>query len=100
MIICFSFSCFIWWIDYIDLFSCVECFLCVWDESYLIMMDDLFDVFLDFFFKTTFFGITEPCLPWTHFVEQDSTLRDLPASAKGMYYHDWIGFCCLFCFFV
>jgi hypothetical protein len=34
-------------VDYIDEFLCIEPSLHPWDEAYLIVMDDIFDVFLD-----------------------------------------------------
>ena len=34
-------------INYIDIFSYVEPSLHLWDETYLIMVDDVSDVFLD-----------------------------------------------------
>jgi hypothetical protein len=49
----FSFSFFIWWII-IDRLLFVEPSLQLWEEAYLIMMDDVFDMFLnsvcDYFF--------------------------------------------------
>jgi len=34
-------------VDYVDVFSYIEPFMNSWDEAYLIMVDDVFDVFLD-----------------------------------------------------
>jgi hypothetical protein len=46
MIVCiFSLSLYI--VEYIDGFLYIETSLHPWDEAYLIMMDDCFDVFLD-----------------------------------------------------
>jgi hypothetical protein len=42
----FSLS-FFYVVDYIDIFLYIEPFLQLWDEAYLIMMHDCFDVFLD-----------------------------------------------------
>ena len=47
MIIWFFFLLFIYMMDYIDRFACVEPALPLWDEANLIMMDDGSDVFLD-----------------------------------------------------
>jgi len=47
MIICFFFFEFSYVVDYIDRFLYIEPSLHSWDEAYLIMMDDHFDVFLD-----------------------------------------------------
>ena len=44
MVLFFEFVCVV---DYIDGFSYIEPSLYPWDEAYLIMMDDRFDVFLD-----------------------------------------------------
>jgi hypothetical protein len=38
---------FVYIVDYIDGFPYIEPYLYHWDEAYLIMMDDHFDVFLD-----------------------------------------------------
>jgi hypothetical protein len=38
---------FVYIVDYIDGFLCIEPSLHPWDEAYLIMIDDCFDVFLD-----------------------------------------------------
>ena len=38
---------FVYILDYIDGFLYIEPTLHLWDEAYLIMMDDLFDVFLN-----------------------------------------------------
>jgi hypothetical protein len=38
-VVFFSFSLLIWWITVLDFH--------LWDEAYLIMVDDVFDVFLD-----------------------------------------------------
>jgi hypothetical protein len=44
----FPFNLFIWWIVLMDFFFFyIEPTLHVWDEVYLIMVDDVFDVFLD-----------------------------------------------------
>ena len=43
----FFFFEFVYIVDYIDGFPYVESSLHPWDEAYLIMMDDRFDVFLD-----------------------------------------------------
>jgi hypothetical protein len=43
----FSFSLFIWWSAFIDLYILNHPSLHLWDEAYLIMVDDLFGVFLD-----------------------------------------------------
>ena len=37
----------VYMVDYIDGFSYIEPSLHPWDEAYLILMDDVFDVFLD-----------------------------------------------------
>jgi hypothetical protein len=42
----FSFE-FVYIVDYFDGFPYIEPSLHPWDEAYLIMMDDLFNVFLD-----------------------------------------------------
>ena len=47
MIIWFFFLQFIYMMDYIDRFSYVEPALPLWDEAYLIIMDNFLDVFLD-----------------------------------------------------
>ena len=47
MIICFFFFQFIYMMDYIDRFSYVEPALHLWDEAYLIIMDNFSNVFLD-----------------------------------------------------
>ena len=41
------FSLFIYMMDYIDIFLCVEQSMNLWDEADLIMVDDFFDVFLN-----------------------------------------------------
>jgi hypothetical protein len=46
MIIWFFFFEFVYIVDYVDEFSYTEPSLYPWDEVYLIMMDDRFDVFL------------------------------------------------------
>ena len=38
---------FVYIVDYIDGFPYIKPFLHPWDEAYLVMMDDCFDVFLD-----------------------------------------------------
>ncbi|KAL6087657.1 hypothetical protein STEG23_030583, partial [Scotinomys teguina] len=38
---------FVHMVDYIDRFSYVEPWLHLWDEAYLIIVDDIFEVFLD-----------------------------------------------------
>jgi hypothetical protein len=38
---------FVYKVDYTDRFSCVESSLHLLDEAYLIIVDDLFDMFLD-----------------------------------------------------
>ena len=38
---------FVYIVDYVDGFPCIKLSLHPWDEAYLIMMDDHFDVFLD-----------------------------------------------------
>jgi hypothetical protein len=38
---------FVYILDYVDVFLYIEPSLHTWDEAYLIMMDDRFDVFLD-----------------------------------------------------
>jgi hypothetical protein len=40
---------FVYIVDYIDEFLYIETSLHPWDEAYLVMMDDHFDVFLDWF---------------------------------------------------
>jgi hypothetical protein len=35
-------------VDYADGFSYIEPSLCPWNKAYLIMVDDVFEVFLDF----------------------------------------------------
>jgi hypothetical protein len=47
MMMCFFYFEFVYIVDYIDGFPYVELSMHAWDEAYLIMMDDLFDVFLD-----------------------------------------------------
>jgi hypothetical protein len=47
MIMCFIFFDFVYVLDYIDGFPYIEPSLHPWDEAYLIMVDDHFDVFLD-----------------------------------------------------
>jgi hypothetical protein len=48
MITCFFFSFeFLYIVDYIDRFLYIEPSLHLWDETYLVMMGDHFDVFLD-----------------------------------------------------
>jgi hypothetical protein len=44
----FFFFQFVYVVSYIDGFSYTEPFLHPWDEAYLIMVDDVFDVLLDF----------------------------------------------------
>ena len=52
MMMCvFFFSEFVYVVDYVDGFPYIEPSLHTWDEAYLIMMDDHFDVFLDSIFK-------------------------------------------------
>ena len=46
MIVFFFFE-FVYIMDYIDVITYIEPSLHLWDEAYLIMMDDHFDVFLD-----------------------------------------------------
>jgi len=46
MIICFFFK-FVYIVEYFDRFPYIEPSLHPWDEGYLFMMDDCFDVFLD-----------------------------------------------------
>ena len=50
-------------VDYIDRFSYVEPSLHLWDEAYLIMVDDFSDVFLDlvclYFIEHFYFNIHE-----------------------------------------
>ena len=50
---------FVYILDYIDIFLYIEPSLHPWDEDYLVMMDDRFDVFLDFVCMnvTEYFGI-------------------------------------------
>jgi hypothetical protein len=38
---------FVYILDYVDGFPYIEPFLHPWDETYLVRMDDCFDVFLD-----------------------------------------------------
>jgi hypothetical protein len=38
---------FVYILDYIDGFPYIEPSLHLWNEAYLVMMDDIFDVFLD-----------------------------------------------------
>jgi hypothetical protein len=47
IIICFFFFEFAYIVDYVDVFQNVEPSLHPWDEAYLIMLNDHFDVFLD-----------------------------------------------------
>jgi len=47
MIMWFSFLRLFYIVDYIDGFPYIEPSLHTWDEAYLLMMDDCFDVFLD-----------------------------------------------------
>jgi hypothetical protein len=61
-------------VDYIDGILYIKLSLYPWDEAYLIMMDDLFDVFLDSvsenfieYFASIF--IREICLKFSFFVE-------------------------------
>jgi len=42
---------FVYIVDYVDEFLYIKPFLHPWDEIYLIMMDDCFDVFLDLVYK-------------------------------------------------
>jgi hypothetical protein len=42
---------FVYVVDYVDGFPYIEPSLHPWDETYLIMMDDHFDVFLDSVFE-------------------------------------------------
>jgi hypothetical protein len=46
-IMCFFFFEFVYILDYIDGFPYIKPSLHPWDEAYLIMVDDFFDVFLD-----------------------------------------------------
>jgi hypothetical protein len=46
----FSFD-FVYIVDYIDGFPCVDPFLHSWDDAYLIMMDERFNVYLDSVWK-------------------------------------------------
>ena len=46
MIMCFLFQ-FVYMVDYIDRFLYVKLFLCLWNEAYLVMVDDFSDMFLD-----------------------------------------------------
>lgn len=41
----------VYMVDYVYQFMCVEQFLHLWDETYLIRVDDLVDVFLDSIYK-------------------------------------------------
>ena len=43
----FSFSFFIWWLP----FSCIEPSLNLWVEIYLVMVDEVFDMFLDLVYE-------------------------------------------------
>jgi hypothetical protein len=47
MILWIFFFQFVYVVDYIDGFSYIEPSLHPWDEAYLILMDDVFYVFLD-----------------------------------------------------
>ena len=47
MIMWFFFFEFVYMVDYIDGFTYIKPSQNPWDESYLVMMDDRFDVFLD-----------------------------------------------------
>jgi hypothetical protein len=38
-------------VDYVDGFLCIQSSLYPWDEAYLILMDNVFDVFLNSFFE-------------------------------------------------
>ena len=51
MIKLFFFFEFVYIVDYIDGFPYLKISLYPWDETYFIMMDDHFDVFLDSIFK-------------------------------------------------
>ena len=43
----FFFFEFVYMVDYTDRFSCIKPSLHLWDEAYLIIVDELFDVILD-----------------------------------------------------
>jgi hypothetical protein len=82
----FSFE-FVYIEDYIDGFPYIEPSLHPWDEAYLIMMDDCFDVFLDLicknfieYFASTF--IREIGLKFSFFVGSlcDLSIRVIVAS--------------------
>jgi len=45
---------FVYILDYVVGFSYIELFLHLWDETYLVRMDDCFDVFLDSVSKNFF----------------------------------------------
>jgi hypothetical protein len=47
MFMCFFFFEFVYIVDYVDGFSYIEPSLHLWDEAYLIIVNDYFDVFLD-----------------------------------------------------
>ena len=51
MFICFFLIDLVYIVDFIDRFLCIEPSLYPWNEAYLIMMDDHFDVFLDLVFE-------------------------------------------------
>ena len=56
----FFFFQFVHMVDYINRFSYVEPFLYLWDEDYLVMVDDISDTFLDSVcqYFTEYFGIS------------------------------------------
>jgi hypothetical protein len=47
MFVCFFPFEFVYIVDYVDGFLYIELSMNPWDEAYIIMMDDHFDVFLD-----------------------------------------------------
>ena len=47
MIVCFFLFQFSYMVDYIDRCLYIKPFPHLWDKAYLIMVDDLFDVYLD-----------------------------------------------------
>ena len=46
---------FVYIVDYVDGFPYIKPSLHPWNEAYLIMMDDCFDVFMDWVSKNLFF---------------------------------------------
>jgi hypothetical protein len=62
MIICFFFFEFVYIVDYVDGFSYIEQSPHPWDEAYLIVVNDGFDMFMDLECKTLFFFYFYKCI--------------------------------------